>query len=421
MNGARAVCALALATWIATGVMLGGCREADTDATSIFAGEGIATWTVERRWSIGGGDPRDAYVLSGVRGVAFVDEGVVVADAGSGEVRLFSASTGDFRWRTGGRGAGPGEFQRISGIAAVDDSTVAVWDHELQRLTLVAADGRVLETTAPRLGETWDSFPMFAGALRGGRLIFRDPAPTRALMHEPLGERRDSIRFIVTEGLEGGMRAVVTVRGPEAYLWRGESAEITSWGTLSPIFGRSTFQTVADDALVIAFSDSLEIKRFGDDGTLRTHVAHPRTAAAVSDSEIAAERARLLEERRALEERRSQGPAFLLEGRSPEELSGAAVRAAIRRLPHRPTRPALSEIRGDVLGRVWVAEHPQAGADVRRWLVLDPSLQPLGHIALPADLEVLAIGPDGLVGLERNELDVETLVFFAVGAELEGA
>lgn len=392
----------------AAGVAISGCRGDGTREVSLFDDERIPFWSVtEVDWSIGGSDEREEYILFDVHGAAFLSDGVVIADGGY-RIRFYD-STGVFQWRAGGRGQGPGEFVRIGGLSTIGDSTVIVWDLGLQRLTTLTDLGHVIQTSAPDLGATINPYPTFMGALEGGRLVFCDDVPLSALQNEPLGDRRDSIRFIVTEDLSGGVRAALTVRGSEAYLWKHEheAVNVGGWGTLSPIFGRSTFGTVGSNGLIVGFNDSLEIRRFDEDGTLEIEATYPPWADAVSRSDIAAERARLLEERPG----RGGVPAVILQGMSLSELSRPGVENAIEMLTHRSTRPAFSVMHSDMLGRVWVAEHADPGSSgFRRWLVLDDAFSPLARVDIPADIEVLAIGRDRIAVLRTDELGIQTIL-----------
>lgn len=77
---------------------------------------------------------------------------VVVADRTAVFVGSLSADTAE---SFGRRGRGPGEYQQIGGITALDGDTLLVWDTRLHRLTWVTDRGRVGRTAAvssPRFG-----------------------------------------------------------------------------------------------------------------------------------------------------------------------------------------------------------------------------------------------------------------------------
>jgi hypothetical protein len=77
-------------------------------------------------------------------------------------------------------------------------------------------------------------------------------------------------------------------------------------------------------------------------------------------------------------------------------------------MPFEESFPAYEEIRVDSNGFLWIralrrprAEGPQ------RWLVIDPQGQALGEVEIPEGLRVLEIGDDYVLGVQRDDLDVE--------------
>lgn len=64
---------------------------------------------------------------------------IYVADAGVSKIKVFSPA-GKLVNSFGNRGRGPGEFTGIKGFT-VSDSTVVVWDQNIQRITIFDLDG----------------------------------------------------------------------------------------------------------------------------------------------------------------------------------------------------------------------------------------------------------------------------------------
>ena len=70
--------------------------------------------------------PTDAYTFFRIRGMRRLGDGsIAVVNAGTGEIRLFSA-LGDHITSVGGQGEEPGEFGRLEGIELVGDSIFAL-------------------------------------------------------------------------------------------------------------------------------------------------------------------------------------------------------------------------------------------------------------------------------------------------------
>jgi len=76
------------------------------------------------------------------------DGSIVVANRGSNEVQLFS-STGDFLGAAGGRGEGPGEFERLTSVHEASDGSIIAFDFWLGRLTRFSRGLDVIETRRP--------------------------------------------------------------------------------------------------------------------------------------------------------------------------------------------------------------------------------------------------------------------------------
>jgi len=84
-------------------------------------------WSTPSRWviaeepivRIGAAEGDDAYLFSGVRGIAALSDGrFVVANAGDQSLRWYDAE-GRFLFRRGGPGQGPGEFSQLGPITAL--------------------------------------------------------------------------------------------------------------------------------------------------------------------------------------------------------------------------------------------------------------------------------------------------------------
>lgn len=93
---------------------------------------------------IGETSGEDAYLFQSIESVRFLpDGGIVVADAGFLDIRIFG-STGEFRTRMGGQGRGPGEFRDIKGMWLTSTGAIAAWDPVNRRITTFDSDGNRL-------------------------------------------------------------------------------------------------------------------------------------------------------------------------------------------------------------------------------------------------------------------------------------
>ncbi len=115
---------------------------------------------------------------------------VAVVDGGSAEIRFFSAS-GQFLFKRGRKGQGPGEFASIDAMVLSGD-TLAIFDYDQQRLTLLTAAGEFLETSRiqPGLQGPVRLYPL--GRLRSGAWLVH-PVPVTSMRHND-GLFQDSTR-----------------------------------------------------------------------------------------------------------------------------------------------------------------------------------------------------------------------------------
>ncbi|HEX9692112.1 MAG TPA: 6-bladed beta-propeller [Gemmatimonadales bacterium] len=116
LRGARR--AMKLLSWaVCFALVAASCVADDTDANS------RSSWSISREATVEiglGGGP--SYEFHRVVGIGILpNSNIVVADAGSQELRIFS-DMGQIVRSFGGPGDGPGEFRNISGIRIVDDS-----------------------------------------------------------------------------------------------------------------------------------------------------------------------------------------------------------------------------------------------------------------------------------------------------------
>jgi hypothetical protein len=97
------------------------------------------------------------------------------------------------------------------------------------------------------------------------------------------------------------------------------------------------------------------------------------------------------------------------------KLSRQQVLAMLNQIPIPDSRPPFSGLHLDPAGNLWVEEGPAMGSlgDRTDFLVFDPQGVLLGGVAVPR-LEVLEIGLDYVLGLHRDELEVEYLHLYRI-------
>ena len=81
-------------------------------------------------------------------------------------------------------------------------------------------------------------------------------------------------------------------------------------------------------------------------------------------------------------------------------------------MPVPETKPAFGALLPDEPGNLWVADWVASPGLPRRWTVLDPAGRWLGAVEVPPRFFPFSIGSDWILGVERDDLDVEYVVLY---------
>lgn len=324
-----------------------------------------------------------AYQLFGVQGaIRLEDERIVVANRGTGELRVFDASGGHTAtW--GGEGEGPGEFLAIQSIARWRGDSVAVWDGRTRRLTLYSSEGQLGRSFALPAIEGMGA-PAFAGVSDGGRMVVQAPRLTPVSGGAVTGLQRPDVHLAVVDA-DGALLADLGLHpGQERYLNIGErSMEVyrLPWG---PGFVLAT----PGSEVIMAPTEHFELPFRSVDGTLTRIV-------------------RLAEARRAFTAEAREAHLRQRLDAVPEERR-PDVRAGFDRIPVPDSLPALSSLLVDAEDHLWVQLFHLPDADATaRWIVMDPTGQAVASLELPGDLVLLDVGVDYVIARATDDLGVE--------------
>lgn len=349
------------------------------------------------------------HLFSQIRAATRLSTGtVVVLDGASQQLRAFSPD-GTHLWTAGGPGEGPGEMRNATHLETLPGDTLQVQDG-IARIRF-AADGslvaheRLAHAELREFGQYYASecaLPNFVGhhvlACSGGfdaRMAPRDEGPWRtetelavlpwtlnsiAHLGVFLNEEAWALPYriprlleqIVVVGAVGGglgyasppmsRKGVFAVGG-----WPRKLAVADGWGDEV-----RTFDLAADPAIP---GTTIRIR----------HVRRPPTA-----DELAA----------AWEAVSNRGIG------SPENVR--------ERLPAPDSIPNIDHLVGDNPGAVWVASYQADPSVPRLYHVYDPEVGFLARAAMPPGVEVFEIGPDYVLGLTRDDLDVERVVVLSL-------
>ncbi len=326
------------------------------------------------------GDP--AYQFYQVQDAFRMEDGrILVANAGSGEVRVYDAS-GVHLDSWGGAGEGPGEFAHTTAVGLWPGTdSVAVWDLRLSRVSLFDADGTFGRTE--RLGE--------AGGLQRVRGVWPLPSGRLVLMGVEFGDFSDAggmmrfpERFVLTE-MDGSLVSELgAFPGMETWVrFSGEAANI-----IRLPLARGNVAAQVGNGMVIGSNESFELSFFDADGAL-THITRVDTPP------------------REVTEALVRGEIEYRADNMPEE-ARAGYRASMSDIPAPESLPAFSEVVDDPMGNVWVRLFRlPSETGPTEWAVLDSEGALRGRVHTPEGVRVYQIGADFIVGSWEDELEVE--------------
>jgi hypothetical protein len=341
------------------------------------------------------GDPNQQF--NQVVAIARLGDGsIVIADAGSGELRIFDAA-GRFARKLGRKGQGPGEFQYLTDVRGLGRDSLVAWDGT-GRFTVFGPTGDVARTFTVQGGPASErGLGLVRGALGDGAFfayrVGRQPPPQIEAI------TRDTLRVGVY-GRDGVyVHSVADFLGLERLLDMGGSMPgpdgklVNAWSIKGLPFARETYLRAGGDWLYAGTGDSYEIMAFDRAGRLQRIIRIHEPLQPVTPAIIAQHRK---------EPRRRDSP------------SRPNVDPKIDPSWYPKTLPAYGGVRVDAAQRLWVKDYPIPGEQQPRWRVFDRSGALLGSVLTPAGLEVLDIGTDSLVGVWLDENDVEYVRVYAL-------
>lgn len=348
------------------------------------AGEG---WRLSEEpvLEIGEDEGEDAYQLFRVSNVVRLHDGrVALGNAGTDEVRFYRPD-GTYIRSVGREGGGPGEFRSLSGPYPYHDS-LAVYDRGNQRMAILGPDGgwvRSFSTTAPGGASSAALVAPFEDGTVAGPLIVMFTAGASASRVS-----RDSsvhVRFTMDGEL---LDTLGVFQGSEWFVRQTG----TGMGVMSLAMGKRIHTAVHGTAIYVGETDSYEVRRYESDGRLVRIIHRDLPVRPVTPQDIA----RYKEEQ--LEQAEAQWRSF------QEEMLNA--------MPFPSTMPAHGSIAVDAEGNLWVAAFRASNREPHLWTVFDPDGRMLGDVTLPDRFRVTDMGPDYVLGVWRDEFDVERVRMF---------
>ena len=329
--------------------------------------------------SIGRREGDEAYQLYGVEDATRLSDGrIVVANAGTSELRVFSADGGHLdSW--GGVGEGPGEFAQFDpeAVSAWPGDSIAGASWWRGQVVIFDADGNHGRNAT--LGGARFSL---LGLMPGGEILAKPGLPVG--MQFGAGgstlKRQDAEFAIVMP--TGEIHASLGTKAGDEWFFSA-----TSPSARPHPFGRSVLATVWGPLAVVTANDRYEIRAWDRDGNLAKIVRREHELRAPTQGELDAWLADSWADRSEEDQERLRG---LAAGMTLVEFF-----------------PAFAALLSDPRGYLWVREYRFPEQVENIWTVFDADGRVQGFVETPRDAEVFEIGEDYILGGMTDELGVE--------------
>lgn len=319
----------------------------------------------------------DATILAGGR--------IVIANAGSNELRVFDAS-GAHLATWGREGGGPGEFTGLAGVERWPGDSVVAWNTSTWVMSVFDSEG-VFGRSLTLNSEAGALEPR--AVLGDGSVLGRTGEVTGA------GYRRSRETYELRPPGTASPVEFGVHPGAESYL-----AFVSGMALLGNLpFGRSLWEARWGELVIVTPDDDYEIR------------AYDRGTGAL---------ARIV--RRDYENRaptREEVDEALAEALDRSGLTGQQLefaREGYGGMPLVERFPAFLALLTDPLDHLWVREARLPGVDrpAPLWTVFDPEGRALGFIETPDGLTIHEIGADYLLGRATDEMGVESVQVWAL-------
>lgn len=352
--------------------------------------DGLPVWDArgEPVVDIGGGDD-PGQELDVVRGAVRLSDGrIVVANTGSGELKVFD-STGRFLRAIGKKGQGPGEFVSLGPVWRIPGDTLVALDFQLLRFSLFAPSGDFVSSVSGMVrsehGRVGTSMRLLSGRLVGTEGSFGDMKETSGPV------RRVPMAVVVLHPGAGGLDTLAVVPGPEVYPALGREAGHEFPTIRSLEFGRQSVVATDGREIFVGSNEPMGIRVYQEDGRLVRIIRSATPAEPVTE----AHRAQRIRENLARLERQ----------RAPEQ-----IKAEWRKNEEDPlfaeTFPFYERLLIGTDGSLWVELPRRTEDEGRRYIVYDTSGTAIATVRCPDRVRPYEVGPIEIVGLWRDPEEV---------------
>lgn len=363
-------------------IMAGCSAPADRAETA------VATWTLapEADLSIGVLEGEAAYLLDRVRDATVLRDGrVAIVNGGSNEIRFFTAE-GVFDGASGGDGDGPGEFRNLAWIRELPDQRLAAFDPFQRRTSYFDRSGAFVESvplpSPPGLGSQRVSVE---SVFDDGRVLVYFPEDRIMIQPDALPEYTLLEGNLVYGWYDADRFDTVGIR-PSA-----QTTIVSSQGmfVIGPApLGRNVLRASNGTRAVIAQTDRLAVATLTSESTSFGSILAHGEFRELGEAEWRLLAGDYLDT--GPSSRRHSREKTLEEFGKPEFV------------------PLFDKLVLDRVDRIWLRSLGM-DAELRRWQVLDHEGALMAWADISPAIEIMEIGEDYVVGVVKDDLDVESV------------
>ncbi len=368
----------------------GGFSVADSAGVTIVTNSSHLLSTVPR-WSLVedslltvGLQSRDAPVFFRVTDILpLPGEEVAILDAGTCEVSILDGM-GRLVGRLGREGDGPGEFRAPSSFVLLPPDSIGVYDASLDRFSVFERTGALARVARVEDVPIKGGFERIYPSTTGNFLLITRFGYTADRDIEGIFRDRAECTRVSGAGQKTGSCGGFS--GAELYIDNGKMG--------FPFFGADTYVATSGDLLIVGTAEETEWRGFTQEGVLTKIARWPDHERTVTQDRVD----RLID--------------TLASQLFPEQT--AQWRDVLSERLWSPRVPAYQDVLASGWGEIWVGEYPDPTADylelpppARRWLVFRASGELIGALETASGFQPLALGPDAVFGVFRDDLGVE--------------
>jgi hypothetical protein len=332
---------------------------------------------------IGEADGGEAYLLSNIRSVLRLPDGrIVVADGQSNQIRVYGAD-GKHIASHGRTGSGPGEYQWLHGLWRVRGDSMIALDQFTNKVTVLSP------AFAPMRSTNWGPRVRFGGVSENGTYWMIGSATT--------GEIRPGVMQYVGLILRGNplnesVDTLARTAGGRMFFKAGAANNQTGMIQYPIPFNNTPHHAIGRDIIFFGAGTKPEIERFDVDGRRLSPLQLKTAQRNVTPADV----------RRFEQWQIDQYPA----ARRP------ALRQSLTEVKAPEKMPAHGELTLDPEGNLWVQRYAPPWEPALLWDVYTAAGKQIASIRLPARFTIREIGKDYVLGVTKDEFDVERVEMY---------